>query len=112
MIRLCNNAHLEIVKDYIGNEYYKCLYLYIDMIKYGCSSEFTKTWIQENDGNTTAVMLAYHSALHVYSKDLKFDIRELAEFINCIWSHRKFVVECDSHSSLWCKRSCCWFFGS
>lgn len=51
------------------------------MVKYGCSSEYTRTWIQEKDGEITAVMLSYHSALHVYSKDLNFDIKELSKFI-------------------------------
>lgn len=81
MIKECDNQRRNEVLSYIGNDYYKCLYLYIDMQQYGCSSEFTKTWILENDGNTTAVMLAYHSALHVFSKELQFDVNELTKFI-------------------------------
>ena len=69
------------ILSYIGDEYYKCLYLYIDMQQYGCSSEFTKTWIQEDNGEITAVLLAYHSAIHVYSKQLNFDVQELTNFL-------------------------------
>ena len=81
MINVCDNSQQEHIINYIGPEYYKCLYLYIDLVKYGSSSEFTNTWIQENDGIITAVLLAYHSALHVYSKDLNFDVNELSELI-------------------------------
>lgn len=81
MINLCSNSKAEDILSYIGNEYYKCLYLYIDMQQYGCSSEFTKTWIQEDNGEITAVMLAYHSAMHVYSKQQNFDVQELTEFL-------------------------------
>ena len=81
MICICNNKDFNHIVDYIGKEYFKCLYLYIDLEKYGCMSETTKTWIQTSDGITTAVMLAYHSALHIYSKDLDFDVSELSTFI-------------------------------
>ena len=81
MIYCCKNIQYQNVLNYIGKDYYKCLYLYIDMQQYGCSSEFTSTWIQENDGGITTVMLSYHSAMHVYSKDLNFDVKELSEFI-------------------------------
>ena len=81
MIQECDNTQQNIVKDYIGDEYYKCLYLYIDMQQYGCMSEYTKTWIQEDNGEITAVMLAYHSAMHVYSKHLNIDVQELTEFL-------------------------------
>lgn len=81
MIQKCNNYQQLVVKEYIGSDYYKCLYLYIDMLQYGCSSEFTKTWLQKSDGDITAVILAYHSAIHVYSKQLNFDVQELTEFL-------------------------------
>lgn len=81
MIIKISNDYQSTVVDYIGEEYYKCLYLYIDIRQYGCSSEYTRTWIQENNEEITAVMLSYHSAMHVYSKELNLDVKELSEFI-------------------------------
>ena len=81
MIKICNNSHQDFIKEYVGDEYYKCLYLYIDMQQYGCSSEFTQTWMQESSGKTTAVMLAYHNAMHIYSKQLNFEVQEMTEFL-------------------------------
>ena len=81
MIIECKNNRKDEILSYIDKEYYKCLYLYIDMQQYGCLSEFTKTWIQEDNGEITAVMLAYHSAMHVYSKQLNFNVQELTRFL-------------------------------
>ena len=81
MITTIGNSKSNIIFDYIGDEYYKCLYLYIDMQQYGCSSEYTKTWLQEDNGGITAVMLSYHSAMHIYSKQFNFDVLELTEFL-------------------------------
>lgn len=81
MIKECDNQRKNEILSYIGNDYYKCLYLYIDMQQYGCSSELTRAWIQENNEEITSVMLSYHTAMHVYSKDLNFDVKELSEFI-------------------------------
>ncbi len=81
MIIECDNKRMSEILSYIGDEYYKCLYLYIDMQQYGCLSEFTKTWLQEDKGKITAVMLAYHSAMHIYSRQLNFDVQELMEFL-------------------------------
>ena len=81
MISKCTNIDINRILNYIGDQYYKCLYLYIDMQQYGCSSDITKTWLQEDNGEITAVMLAYHSAMHVYSKQLNFDVQDLTEFL-------------------------------
>lgn len=63
MILECNSNNQEEILSYIGGEYFKCLYLYIDIIKFGCSSTMTRTWKQVTNGKITSVMLAYHSAL-------------------------------------------------
>lgn len=81
MIAKCVKSDKEFIEKYIGKRYPECLYLYLDLKQYGCQSDFTQTWIQENEGEITAVLLAYHSALHVYSKDLNCDVIELTNFI-------------------------------
>lgn len=82
MIIKCNDNQKKEVLDYIGEEYGKCLYLYIDLVKYGCESEFVKVWKVIGDDGVTMVMLAYHSALHLYSIKLNFDLQEIIPFIN------------------------------
>lgn len=81
MISQCNNSQQEIFLDYIGEDYPKCLYLYLDAIKYGCSSDTTSTWMQTKDGEITAVVLAYHTALHVFSRNNDLDVTEICELV-------------------------------
>ena len=84
MIKPCNNNHQNDVLKYIGSDYPKCLYLYHDIIKYGCSSENTHTWIQRQDGNITAVVLSYHTAFHIFSRNNDFNADEIRELIKDI----------------------------
>ena len=81
MVYLCKNNQEEIILSYIGKDYPKCLYLYIDLQKYGCTSLVTKTWMHLVNGDIKAVLLSYHSALHIYSKDLDFDAEEISHFV-------------------------------
>ena len=51
MIIKCKHSDLDQIKNYIGEDYASCLYLYMDLIQYGPDSEYTSTWIQEQEGN-------------------------------------------------------------
>lgn len=82
MITQCDNKQQNDILGYIGEDYPKCLYLYLDMIKYGCSSEVTRTWIQSLNGNKTAVILAYHTALHVFSKSNDLNVLEICNLVD------------------------------
>ncbi len=79
MICICNNDKFSDIIEYIGEDYPKCLYLYLDVVKYGCSSDTTRTWIQTRDGEITTVALAYHTALHLFSRNNDFDVLEICE---------------------------------
>ena len=46
MIIECTNNKIETVFDYIGEDYVKCLYIFIDMKKYGLDDENFNVWIQ------------------------------------------------------------------
>ena len=81
MVGQCNNSQQDVFLNYIGEDYPKCLYLYLDAIKYGCSSDTTRTWMQIRDGVITAVVLAYHTALHVFSRNNDLDVMELCELV-------------------------------
>jgi N-acetylglutamate synthase-like GNAT family acetyltransferase len=84
MISQCNNSQQEALLNYIGEDYPKCLYLYLDVIKYGCLSDTTRTWIQTRDGVITSVVLSYHTALHVFSRISDFDVTEICELVKVV----------------------------
>ena len=44
MLKRVEQSDVELIKEYIGNEYDKCLYLYLDFIKYGLSNPNLKFW--------------------------------------------------------------------
>ena len=81
MLVKCTNDDFEIIKQYIGDDYASCLYLYMDLIKYGPVSGYTNTWIQKEAGGITCVILSYHSAMHIFSRD-GFDIPEVVDLVN------------------------------
>ena len=67
---------------YIGSNYYKCLYLYMDYKKYGINDNKIKVFYQMVGNEVKLVMLNYSTSLHIYSKDLECDYKELINFIN------------------------------
>ena len=45
MLKRVEKKDIKLIKDYIGTEYYKCLYLYLDFLKYGLDNENLKFWL-------------------------------------------------------------------
>ena len=80
MISKCDQSREREILDYIGHDYARCLYLYLDLKKYGFDSAQIDVRIQNDEKGITAVLLKYYSCLHVYSKDNRFDAKELAAF--------------------------------
>ena len=84
MIVKCTKDDTELIKSYIGKDYASCLYLYMDLIEYGPDSDYTKTWIQKDGRHITAVILSYHSAMHIYSHNI-FNVQEIVSLIKEKW---------------------------
>ena len=81
MIIRCGETEKQLIYEYIGTDYPRCLYLYLDLKKYGFASDTVEVYIQRDGSFITAVLLKYYSCLHVYSKDNAFDADELSTFI-------------------------------
>lgn len=82
MIKKVNEENLKEIELFIGNEYYKCLYLYLDMKKYGINDENIKIWAQYKNENTiVSVILKYFSGMHIYSKNINYNIDEIVNLI-------------------------------
>lgn len=84
MILKCNSEDKDIIIQYIGEDYGKCLYLYIDLIKYGLDNKNFHIWIQYNEGNICCLISQYYNGIQIYSKNHDFDVNEIFEFINKI----------------------------
>ena len=81
MIKECNNSKNSIdVEEYIREEYYKALYMYVDLRKYGFEDENIKCWIQEKNTRIIAVILKYYTGMHIFSKG-ELNAEEIAQLI-------------------------------
>lgn len=80
MITKCGRIDEQRVLSYIGPDYTHCLYLYLNLQKYGFDSDVIEVFCQEEGDSITAVMLKYYSCLHFYSKDAIFNADEIGSF--------------------------------
>lgn len=82
MITPCTEKDTGKILEYIGKDYGHCLYIYIDLIKYGLANENFFAWIQtDDDGKITAILTEYFKGIQVYSKDCDLDAKEVADFV-------------------------------
>lgn len=81
MLKRVEKEEGSLVKDYIGSEYDKCLYLYLDFIKYGLNNENLKFWLDIENDEINCVILKYYSGMHIFSKNKDCSYERLAELI-------------------------------
>lgn len=84
MIQKCVREDEDRIISYIGDYYPRCLYLYLDLKKYGIASDTIDIFIQRENDVTTAVMLKYYSCLHAFSRRNDFNANELGRLIEQI----------------------------
>lgn len=85
MIINCSKENINSVFDYIGNDYGKCLYIYIDLKKYGIEDENFNVWIQYDENlQIIALISEYYGGIQIYSKFNDFYVEEIANFIKNI----------------------------
>ncbi len=81
MIR-CGISERQEILDYIGKDYGKCLYLYVDLMKYGFDNPNVNLWLQKGeDGGNRALILQYYTGMHVFSRDGEFDPEKIRTLI-------------------------------
>lgn len=81
-MRLCSNNDYERIIEYIGKDYAKCAYLYIDLRKYGMDNPNVHVWAQEKDDAISIIALQYYNGMHLYSRDNVFDANDVVELVN------------------------------
>ena len=67
--------------DYIGDEYYKSLYLYLNYLKYSIKDNEINLYVQIIDNCIRCLLLNYGNTVHVFSKENDYDVNEICEFI-------------------------------
>lgn len=80
---LCNQNDLDEILNFIGKRYGECLYLYLDMLKYGFEDDNVHLWCQKKDNQINLITLQYYTGMHVFTKDLSaIDINDLLDLIH------------------------------
>lgn len=82
MIVKCNEKDTEVILDYIGDDYGKCLYIYIDLKKYGFTNENFNVWAQyDENGEICCVISEYFKGIQLFSKNCNLIAHEISEFL-------------------------------
>lgn len=83
MIIECDNSHKNSIIEFIGDDYQKCLYIYIDANKYGIKSNEVRTFITKND-RIDAIYYNYRNGLHIYAKNNILNLEHIKSVIHII----------------------------
>lgn len=98
MIYKCNSSDNSKILSYIGKDYSKCLYLYMNFLKYGIESNTISVYIQEDKEGIQAIYLIYYSCIHIFSKQNMFSQREFNSFLN---DHSFSMIYCEKTTALY-----------
>lgn len=94
MIISCKTEDIKSILNYIGEDYGKCLYIFIDLKKFGLDNDNFNIWIHYNDDNKIcAIITEYFGGIQIYSKKYDFIVEEVADFIKNKNSNVVFAME-------------------
>ena len=97
MFKKAQKQDKDIITEYIGNNYNKCLYLYLDFVKYGFDNNAIKIWLDMENDEINCVALKYYSGMHVFSKNKNCNYDEIKNIIieenPSIICAEKFLIE-------------------
>ena len=82
MIKQISSNEIDLVLGAIKDNYGECLYLYLDLVKYGTENPNIKVWVNEIDNNIDFAALKYYTGMHIYVTKDDFDSNSLVELIN------------------------------
>ncbi len=67
MLHEMKSKDIKEILEYLRNDIQNCIYLYIDIWKYGVSNPNMKTWFQKDDQGFNLIIMKYHNSFQVYS---------------------------------------------
>ena len=81
MIKKCVEENENEILEYIGENYNKCLYLYLDFIKYGLNNPNVNVYLQKEKECIKSIILTYYTGMHIFARNTDFNISEIVELI-------------------------------
>lgn len=96
-MRLACEKDRDHILEYLHKDVNNCVYLYIDIVNYGVSSENMKVWIQEENADIVLVVMKYYDSFQIYSHVSDANMEEVAKILNenpvSMISGRKDLIE-------------------
>ena len=77
----CSVENKNEIFQYIGRDYGKCAYLYIDLRKYGFDNKNINVWQQKDGDEISVIAMQYYNGMHVFSRKNIFDAQDVATLI-------------------------------
>lgn len=79
-MRRANDRELERILPYLKNNVKDCIYMYIDIAKYGVHNDFLEVWV--NDGpEIDCVCMRYHTGFSVYTERENWPVDDVIRLI-------------------------------
>jgi N-acetylglutamate synthase-like GNAT family acetyltransferase len=80
MIPVTKRTTIQKVIEYLKTDIHHCLYLYIDIKKYGIENENLDVWI-DSEIEIQVVIMKYYSGVQIFSSNENFSSEEVAFFL-------------------------------
>ena len=77
MIQCCTSSDIQRALDYIGQDFSECIYLYLNLKKYGIGNPNVTVWLVEQQQSILGICLRYHECLQLFSKEHNVDILDM-----------------------------------
>lgn len=81
MIKKLTQDKVGLILEYLKAHFSNCIYLYIDLKKYGVTHPEVLFWYSEADGDPNTVIMKYYNSFQIFSADKDWKPDEYAAFI-------------------------------
>lgn len=75
------DSDLELIQNYLHANIEECIYLYIDIRKYGIGHPEVTFWFTEKEGKPDTVLMKYYDSFQIFSANEDWNLEETVELI-------------------------------
>ena len=80
-MRAATQDDVPAILVYLKRHVSDCLYMYIDIAKYGLENPYMKVWLDSDERGIKLVVMKYHTGISVYTDTEDWDISKVAQLI-------------------------------
>lgn len=80
-MRKATENDIPAILVYLKRQVQDCLYMYIDIAKYGLENPNMEVWLDSDKNGVKLVVMKYHTSISVYTDREKWDVEKVAKLI-------------------------------